>query len=141
MKFQTNSFRARIKPQKPHFLQKAITYQTTTKDAFKGQMRTKWTVFLPKLTLRYLKPCVMLHISNGNGSCLLRLSNIAEVESLIERLNTIIHSEKFYTMWERLDNTSDKILINKELYFNEELIDITTKDILELAPKEVENVL
>ena len=81
-----NSFKAKIKACKPHFIQKAMTTQMSKKDAFDGRFKSFFNVFVPKLNPKYLKPHCMLNVSNGNGSTLIRFESPEDLAKTLRDL-------------------------------------------------------
>lgn len=122
--YQSTAFKAKIRVNKPHFIQKALTRRIAVKDAYNPRFRSNITIFLPKLTIEHPKPCVFLNLSNGNGNTLIRVANIASIEQIIDDLNSIIHSDEFYEMYNRLEILSDRLIQNDLLIYDKQLLDV-----------------
>ena len=121
---QVRTFKATVTAHKGHYLQKACMYRRQIKDAFKGQMRTFWTVFIPKLTLGYPQPTIFLSIKNGNGSVLVRAKSPYELGKLFEELAFCCRSDKMLDTWERMQDISQKIITGQDYLFDDDLLEV-----------------
>ena len=110
---QVRTFKATVTAHKGHYLQKAITYRRHIKDAFKGQMRTFLTIFVPKLSVGYPTPTIFCSIKNGNGSVLIRARSPYELGKLFEELAFCCRSDKMLDTWERITDVSQKLIVNQ----------------------------
>ena len=93
------------------------------KDAFNKRFRSFVTVFIPKLTPKYTKPHIMLHISNGAGSTMIRLPNPDVLVDMLQEIIVTIQSEKWKEAWFEVNDTAEKLSDN-QLIMDEELVDI-----------------
>ena len=118
------TFKARFKARKSNFMPKVVSRKVTVSDAFERHYRSSISTFIPKLSPHYTKPHVMLHVSNGASSCLVRFN---EPESLITALKEIIdtlQSDKWRDAWWRLCDISEELIVNNHILLDEEMIDI-----------------
>jgi len=114
---------AYITAKKPHFVPKVIQYRQNFPDAFKPQMRSYMSVFIPKINLEFSQPCVMLYTNNGNGRCLIRSQNPGQLADKLEQLVMILRSDLWADLWLQLDGTADDI-INNNFVNDEKFIDL-----------------
>lgn len=121
---ESRTFNAKIKLNKPHFVQKAIVRRVGIKDAYNSRFRTTTTFFMPKLTPEHPKPVIFMHVSNGNGVVMTRFANIAEIERYVDGIQEIIHSDAFYETYNRLDSLSDRLIQNDLLIVDSSLMDV-----------------
>jgi hypothetical protein len=119
-----NSFKAKIKACKPHFIQKAMTTQIGKEDAFDKRFKSFMTVFVPKLTPKYLKPHCMLNVSNGNGSTLIRFENPDKVAEFLMGMAKRITTLEWKDKWECLVDISENIVSSGQVFLDEDFVDI-----------------
>ena len=117
------TLRARVITFKSRFLQKVLSYRVTVNDAEKPTIQTTLTVFLPKLKLRYLRPCVFFHVRNGNGSVLLRCNSPLLLAEKLEELATDLRSDRFLDEWEYLNDLASRISCNEDVIFDDKYFD------------------
>jgi hypothetical protein len=110
---QTRTFKATVTAHKRHFLQKVCSGQRHLKDAFKGNYKTFFTVFLPKLSVGYPIPTIFLSIKNGNGAVLVRVKSPQELGNFFEEMATLCKSDNFLDNWERLQAITEKMITNE----------------------------
>lgn len=117
-----------------HFINKVIGHKKTIVDSSSSCFRSFMTMFIPKLTPKYPKPCIMLHVSNGAGTCLVRLKNPEALIDTLEDMLTTLKSDKWMDAWWRVEDISAKLIDNNELILEEEIVDINEwkKEILEV---------
>ena len=120
---EIRQFKAKIRASKPHFMQKVIVTRKTIKDAFNSRFRSFLTIFIPKLTPQYQKPHIMLHVSNGGGSCMFRCKHPDELVAILKDLIALVKSDRWTDAWWRLEDISEQILDN-QLMLDEEFVDI-----------------
>jgi len=116
---------AYITAKKPHYVQKVIQYRQQFDDAFKPQMRSYMSVFIPKINLEFSLPCVMLYSNNGNGRCLIRAKSPQALADKLEQVVSILRSDLWADLWLQLDGVADDI-INNEFINDEKFIDVQT---------------
>lgn len=139
---QIRQFKAKIRASKPHFMQKVVMRRLKIKDCFNKRFCSFISIFMPKLTPKYQTPHIMIHISNGGGSCMFRCKKPEVlVETLQELINTI-NSDKWKESWWRLEDISNNLQDNK-LMLEEELVDVNEwhkelEDTMDLELTEVE---
>lgn len=117
------TFKARIKASRPHYVQKVITARTKVKDALEPYFCTYITTFVPKLKHRQQKPVAMCHISNGGGSCLFRCRSPTELATVLRQVADIVVSDEWLDKWEELCSISDRIIDNDEIFLDEQFVD------------------
>jgi len=110
----TQTFKAKFKATKPHFIQKVISHRTTLKDAFNDRFRNNMTVFLPKISPQYQKPHVMLSLSNGSSSTLLRSKDPLTLASWLEEMALTLRSDRWLDLWEQLSFTSENLIYSED---------------------------
>jgi len=120
---QIRQFKAKIRASKPHFMQKVVMRRLTVKDSLNRRFRSFISIFLPKLTPKFTKPCIIFHLSNGNGSCMFRCENPNKLVEVLQELINTINSEKWQDSWWRLEDIANN-LQNNNLILEEELVDI-----------------
>lgn len=118
------AFKAKIRASQPHFMQKAVARQITIHDAIERHFRSSISVFIPKLTPTHTKPRVMLHVSNGGGSCLIRIKDSETLVTALQEIITTLQSDKWLETWWRISDIAENLHDNNQLYLNEELVDI-----------------
>jgi len=60
------------------------------------------SIFIPKLNKKYITPCVMLSMSNGRGSVLIRAKSPIELAEYLDTLSAQLRSDDWLDVWERL---------------------------------------
>lgn len=118
------SFKAKIRASQPHFMQKVVARQITLHDAFERYFRSSISVFIPKLTPDHAKPRVMLHVSNGGGSCLIRMKDSETLINALQEIIATLQSDKWQDAWWRVSDLSENLIDNNQLILEEELVDI-----------------
>jgi hypothetical protein len=103
---------------------KVVSKKVTVKDAFEGRFRSSLSVFIPKLSPKYVKPHTMLHVSNGASSCLVRFKDPADLIKALEEIIGTLRSDKWEDAWWRIEDISKELLDNNQLQLDEEIIDI-----------------
>lgn len=116
--------KAIITTSKTHFLQKAIMYQNTIKDAFKPHFTSNMSIFVPKLNLEFPKPCVMLYVNNGNGKTLIRAKNPKELADKLEQIALILRSDIWSDLWLQIVSHSEDLVINGEIINDNRFFDL-----------------
>lgn len=107
-----------------NFVNKIVCHKTSIIDGLDSRFKSFMTVFMPKLSPKYPKPHLMLHMSNGAGTCFIRFK---DPEALLETLDDIaetIRSEKWTEAWWRAEDFSSRLIDNGEIVLEEEIIDI-----------------
>lgn len=117
------TLRARVITFKSRFIQKVLSYRVLVNDAEKPTIKTTITVFLPKLKLRHLRPCVFLHMHNGNGSVLSRCSSPLLLAEKLEELAADLRSSRFLDEWDHLNDLVDRLSCNEDVIFDEKYFD------------------
>jgi hypothetical protein len=119
----TNKFKAQMTLVKGHWQQKMIAHQITIKDALKPRFCTAMTVFMPKLTPDYPKPCVFFHLQNRNTTCFLRCANPLELAEKLEHMALTLRSNTWLDIWDRLEKNSEKLIVDN-LILDEDYFDM-----------------
>jgi len=107
-----------------HFVNKIVGHRLTIVDGLDSRFKSFMTVFIPKLSPKYPKPHLMLHLSNGAGTSFVRFKN---PEALIEKLEDMIDtlkSERWTEYWWRAEDFSSRLIDNGEIVLEEEIVDI-----------------
>jgi hypothetical protein len=120
----TETFKARFKAIKQRFMSKVVSRRLTLKDAFKGHLRSSLSVFIPKLTPDYVKPCLMFHVSNGASSCLIRVKEPEDLAKILEDLVITLRSDRWLDAWWRISEISESIIDNSLINLDEEMVDM-----------------
>jgi len=107
---ETKTFKAKFKATKPHFIQKVISHRTRLNDAFNDRFRNDMTIFVPKLSPRYQKPHVMLNVSNGSSSTLIRAKDPLTLASWLEDMASTLRSDNWLNLWEQLSYTAENLV-------------------------------
>jgi len=118
------TFRASGKVIKRHFMPKVVSRKVTVSDAFERHFRSSLSTFIPKLNPKYTKPHVMLHVSNGASSCLIRFKNPEELVKALEELIGTLRSDKWQDAWWRITDISEELVTNNKINLDEEIVDI-----------------
>ena len=124
VKLQFRRIKANLTTQTTHFLQKALITRKQIDDSVNGRFHSFLSIFVPKLTPKYPKPCVMLHLSNGSSSCMCRVKNPETMIKILEDCIITMRSDSWMDKWWRLTDFSENIINNNQLEFNKELIDV-----------------
>lgn len=99
---------------KPKFLQKVFSFKKTIVDAYNPKLETSFTVFIPKLTFKYLTPTVMLSISNGRGSVLLRCEHPESLSRFLRDVADQIDTDIFMQFWNQVEDLSTRLIIGHQ---------------------------
>ena len=105
-------------------MQKVVARQITIRDAFTHYFRSSISVFIPKLTPAHKEPRIMLHVSNGGGSCLIRAKDSETLVEALEEIIKTLRSDKWLDAWFRVQDVSARLIDTNELILEEELVDI-----------------
>ena len=116
--------RGKFKAVEPHFLNKIVCHRATIVDGIDKRFRSFMTIFIPKLTPRYTKPHIMLHVSNGGGTCLIRHKNPDALIQMCQNIIDTLNSEKWRDAWWRAENISEHLIDNGEILLEEEIVDL-----------------
>jgi len=108
---------------KGNWVNKVVGYSTKVFDAFNGCFYTSWTIWIPKLSPKYTKPCIQLCIANGGASTL--MTGTPETikkacQDIIDKLN----SEKWIEAYWRVEDFSKRLIDNGELVLEREIVDV-----------------
>ena len=118
----------KIKERSVTFMPKAFSRLVSIEDGVEPCFRSSLSVFIPKLTPKYAKrPNIMLHVSNGKGSCLIRFTNREVLMEKLQQIMDALQSDRFIDTWERINDISQDIALNDEVpppFFDEECMDI-----------------
>lgn len=120
----SKSFRANITTVQPHFVQKVVARQTKVFDALVPRFHTNITIFIPKLKVQQTKPCVMLHVSNGAGRCMIRAENPIELAKVLEDLAHTLKSDEWFEKFEQITHISENLLDSGELFLDNDFVDV-----------------
>jgi hypothetical protein len=121
---QLRTFKAKIRGCKPHFMQKVAISRQKIDDAFNRHFHSFISVFVPKLTPHYTVPHVMLHITNGGGSCMVRFQSPEKVIEELEKVIATLRSDKWMDNWFRINDIAQELVENNKLSMDENFIDI-----------------
>lgn len=105
-----NRFKATFKASRPHFMQKVVATQVHKHDAFNPRFHSSLTVFVPKLTPDYLKPCCFLNVANGNSSSLVRFESPEKLAKLLRDLADRIQTPDWNDKWDILCDIAEDIV-------------------------------
>ena len=104
--------RATITAVKPQFLQKCITFNVKMEDAINPKLYTNFNVFVPKLTPKYITPCVFTSISNGRSSVLFRTETPKSLKFYLKKVIELTETALFKERWERITDHSERLISN-----------------------------
>ena len=121
---EIRTFKARIKATRPHWVSKVISHRHTLQDGLNSNFKTYLTVFMPKLTYTQQKPVVMLHMSNGSGSCLVRRADPLTLANDLEHIADILRSDVWLDMFEQLEAISEHLIVSREVILDDLFIDV-----------------
>jgi len=107
-----------------HFVNKIVGHRLMIVDGLDSRFRSFITIFIPKLTPKHSTPRIMLHMSNGAGTCLVRYKNPEALLETLENLCETIRSEKWTESWWRAEDFSSRLIDNGEIVLEEEIVDI-----------------
>ena len=114
-----------------HWQHKVVARQVTIKDGLEPRFRNDITIFIPKLTPKYTKPCVFFHVKNRYSRCFLRCSNPFELANTLEELAQTLRSDTWLDKWDRLQEVSEKLIVDNLFVDNDYLdIELFKKDLL-----------
>lgn len=139
---ETKTFKAKIRASKPHYIKKVVSHRTAIKDAHNSRFCSSMTVFMPTLTPQYLKAHVMLHLSNGSGSVLVRAKDPLKLASWLEDMANTLRSDHWLDLWEQLKYTSGNLVYGADpSTLDEEFMDVPEfkHDFIENGGKEVKS--
>ena len=117
------AFKARFRAAKPHFIQKVCSCRFVIDDAYKRHFHSFVSVFLPKLTPQYQKPCIMLHIGNGSGSILMRIEDPKELAKKLEEIVIYLRSDNLLENFEYMQDLSGKLHDGESISLDGKFID------------------
>lgn len=118
------TFRATGKVSKRRFMPKVVSKKVTVTDAFEGHFRSSLSVFIPKLSPNYTKPQTMFHVSNGAGSCLIRVKDPEDLIKALEEIISTLRGDKWQDAWWRIKDISEELITNNKINLDEEIVDI-----------------
>jgi len=104
------TFRAKFTATTPHFIQKVIQCRKNIKDAFNGHFHDSMTAWVPKLTPKYQKPCVMLNVANGSSATLIRAKDPLTLATWLEDMAETLRSDSWLDKWEELIFISETLI-------------------------------
>lgn len=108
---------------KGDWVNKVCGYRTKVVDAFNNNFETSWTIWYPKLTPKYTKPCVQLNVANGSASVLMTSTPEAIKKACQDIIDTL-NSEKWIEAYWRIEDFSHRLIDNGEIVLEEEIVDI-----------------
>lgn len=118
------TFKARIKASKPHYVEKVMVHKTKVEDALEPHFCSYITVFVPKIKRRQPQPVTMCHVSNGGGACLFRCENPIELAEVLRHVADAITSDRWLDRWMQLQDIADHVIDNDEILLDEEFVDV-----------------
>lgn len=101
--------KAHLTAVKPTFVQKCFTLNEKFEDAFNSKIYTNFCLFVPKLSPKYTIPVIMVNISNGRSSVLLRLESPLLLKQKLQKIIALLDTELFKERWERINDHSDRL--------------------------------
>jgi len=125
-----NQFKANLTLVKTHWQHKVVGHQLKVKDGLEARFCNDISIWIPKLTPKYPKPCTFFHVKNKGASAYFRSDRYSLVR-LFDDLSATLTSDKWIDAWDRIQEVSDG-LINNDLYLDEQYLDMP------LFQKEVE---
>lgn len=102
--------RAFISAVKPQFIQKAVQFNIKCEDGYDPNLCTNIAVFVPKLRPKYIQPCVMVNISNGRSSVLMRLYDPQDLKNICTKILAMLDTDLFKDRWQRIKDHSDRLI-------------------------------
>lgn len=108
----TKQFKANIMEVKSHWQHKVCARQISLSDAFKRRFKSKLTIFIPQLTPDHTKPCVFFHVQTRYSKAFFRVEHPLILASQLEHLAGILRSNEWLEKWDRINEVSDKLLID-----------------------------
>ena len=105
------------------FLEKVLSYNVKVNDAQTPTIQTTLTVFLPKLKLRHLRPCIFFHIKNGNGSVLCRCNSPLLLAEKLDELAADLRSDRMLDEWQQISEISNRLSCNEDIIVDPHYID------------------
>lgn len=117
-----NQFKANLTLVKTHWQHKVVGHQLRIKDGLEARFCNDITIWIPKLTPKYPKPCVFFHVKNKNSSAYFR-SDRYTLRRTFEDLSNTLSSDKWIDTWDRMEEVSYE-LINNDLYLDEQYLDM-----------------
>lgn len=96
----------------------------TKRDALQSRYKSTITVFVPKLSPKYLKPHCMVNVANGNGSTLIRFESPEKVAEFFRGLADRITTLDWIDKWQCLEDISSKIVSSGIMILDEDFVDV-----------------
>ena len=123
---QNSLLKARILRYKTQFIEKVINHSWAIDDAFNPRFRNYIRVFIPKFSNEFLRPCIFIHISNGNSSTLMRIEKPSILIRTLYEILTYIQSNQFLATFEHMEFLASKMITNEPIildqnFFNKEI--------------------
>ena len=116
--------KGKFKAVETNFINKMIGHRITIVDGLDTRFKSFMTVFIPKLSPKYPKPHLMLHLSNGAGTAFVRYKDPESLIATLEDMIDTIRSEKWTEYWWRAEDFSARLIDNGEIVLEEEIVDI-----------------
>lgn len=120
---EIKTFKARIKATKPHWVGKAISHRHKLSDGVEPSFSTYMTAFIPKLTFKQKIPVVMLHISNGGGSVLLRSKDPLQLARDLEDVAGILRTDIWLDMFQQMQDIAAHLTDSGEICMDPLFVD------------------
>jgi hypothetical protein len=120
---KSNHFKASITAVKGHWQHKVIGHKIVLKDAFEPYFQSNMTIWYPKLTPKYQKPSVFLHISNRYSRTYVRVANPIILCNSLDDLSATLRSNLWLDTWDRLEKNSEEFIIN-DLFLDDNYFDM-----------------
>ena len=117
-----NQFKANLTLVKTHWQHKIVGHQLKVKDGLEARYNNTLTMWIPKLTPKYPKPCTFFHVANKRSSAYFRTDRYA-LGNIFEDLSSTLRSDKWIDTWDRIQEVSES-LINNDLYLDEQYLDM-----------------
>lgn len=106
-----------------HWQHKVSAHQINIKDGLEPRFSNDMTIFIPKLTPKYTKPCVFFHLKNRNSRCYLRCSSPFELANALEDLARTLRSDAWFEKWDRIQDVSERLIVD-DLLIDEDYLDM-----------------
>ena len=119
----TSNAKAHITFIEGHWQHKVTARRISIPDAYKRRYKTHMTIFIPKLTPSYQKPCVFFHLQNKYSSCYFRAEHPLVLASYLDDIANTLRSNSWLDKWERINETSEWLIVN-DVLLDEDYLDM-----------------
>lgn len=120
---KTLRIKANIRASKTKFDQKVVASKVKVKDGLDSRYHSFITVYIPKLTPKHIKPCVMMHVGNNNSQAFFRVSHPDALVDVLQDLIDTLKSNEWLEKWWELEDIAENLMVNN-LVLDEMFVDI-----------------